>query len=65
MTRVVGAIAPRLEKAEIDRVKKVTTGDLAAYDLYLRGLAYWNRWTKEDNSKALRHFYAAIDKDPD
>lgn len=65
VTRVVGAIAPRLEKAEIDRVKQGPTGDLAAYDLYLRGLASWNRWTKEENSKALRHFYAAIEKDRD
>jgi TolB-like protein len=65
VTRVVGAIAPRLERAEIDRVKHLATDDLAAYDLYLRGLASWNRWTKEENSKALRHFYAAIDKDRD
>ena len=65
VTRVVGAIAPRLERAEIDRVKHVATDDLAAYDLYLRGLASWHRWTKEENSKALQHFYAAIDKDSD
>ena len=63
VTRVVGAIAPRLEKAEIDRVKHTSTGDLAAYDLYLRGLAGWNRWTEEGNAEALKHFYAAIDKD--
>ena len=65
VTRVVGAIAPRLEKAEIDRVKHIATGDLDAYDLYLRGLAGWNRWTKEGNEEALEHFYAAIDKDRD
>jgi TolB-like protein len=65
VTRAVGAIAPRLEKAEIDRVKQNATGDLAAYDLYLRGLASWNRWTKEENAKALQYFYAAIEKDPD
>jgi TolB-like protein len=65
VTRVVGAIGPQLEKAEIDRAKRRATGDLAAYDLYLRGLASWNRWTKEENAKALELFYAAIDKDPD
>ena len=65
VTRVVGAIAPRLEKAEIDRARHITTGDLAAYDLYLRGLANWNRWTKENNTEALRHFHAAIEKDRD
>ena len=45
VTSVVGAIAPQLEKAEIDRAKLDMTGDLAAYDFYLRGLASWNRWT--------------------
>jgi TolB-like protein len=65
VTRVVGAIAPRVEKAEIDRVKYGATDDLAAYDLYLRGLASWNRSTKEDNATALQYFCAAIDKDPD
>jgi TolB-like protein len=63
VTRVVGAIAPQLEKAEIDRAKGRETGDLAAYDLYLRGLASWNRWTREENKTALQLFYAAIDKD--
>jgi TolB-like protein len=65
VTRVVGAIAPQLEKAEIDRAKQKATGNLAAYDLYLRGLAGWNQWTKEGNASALQHFYAAMDKDPD
>jgi TolB-like protein len=65
VTRVVGALAPQLEKAEIERARQNATGDLAAYDLYLRGLAHWNRWTKEDNAKALQLFYAAIDKDRD
>lgn len=62
---VVGAIAPQLEKAEMDRAKLAPTGDLAAYDLYLRGLASWNRWTKEDNANALQLFDAAIAKDRD
>lgn len=65
VTRVVGAIAPQLEKAEIDRVKHRTTGNLAAYDLYLHGLDSWNRWTREGNAKALQLFYAAIEKDCD
>jgi TolB-like protein len=63
--RVVGAIAPRLEKAEIERERRGATDNPAAYDLYLRGLASWYRWTKEENSKALQHFYAAIEKDRD
>ena len=65
VTRVVGAISPQLEKAEIDRARRGVTGDLAAYDLYLHGLDHWNRWTREGNAKALQLFYAAIDNDPD
>jgi TolB-like protein/tetratricopeptide (TPR) repeat protein len=65
VTRVVGAIAPRLEQAEIERARRIATDDLAAYDLYLRGLAAWNRWTPEGNAQALAYFHAAIDKDPD
>lgn len=65
VVRVVGAIAPQLEKAEIARANRRATGDLAAYDLYLRGLAHWNRWSREDSTQALRFFYAAMEKDRD
>jgi TolB-like protein len=63
--RVVGAIAPQLEKAEMDRARRELTSNPAAYDLYLRGLASWNRWSRDDNAKALTFFYAAIEKDPE
>ncbi len=63
--RVVGAIAPQLEKAEMDRARRELTSNPAAYDLYLRGLASWNRWSQDDNAKALAFFYAAIEKDPE
>jgi tetratricopeptide (TPR) repeat protein len=61
--RVVGAIAPQVEKAEIDRAKRESTTNPAAYDLYLRGLASWNLWSKDDNARALKFFYMAIEKD--
>src|SRR5207237_9107611 len=35
---VVGAIAPAVEKAEIERAKRKPTDSLDAYDHYLRGL---------------------------
>ncbi len=65
VTRVVGAIAPRLEHAEIARARRNATGDLAAYDLYLHGLDHWNRWTREGHATALQYFSAAIEKDRD
>jgi len=65
VSSVVGAMAPQLEKAEIERAKRELTSNPAAYDLYLRGLASWNRWSRVGNADALRLFYAAIDKDPE
>ena len=65
VTRVVGAIAPQLETAEIARARRNGTGDLAAYNLYLHGLDHWNRWTQVGHAKALHYFYAAIEKDHD
>ena len=44
---VVGAIAPKLEQAEIERTKRKPTENLDAYDYYLRGLAGVHQWTKE------------------
>jgi TolB-like protein len=62
---VIGAIAPKLEQAEILRAKRKPTESLDAYDLYLRGLARIYRWTRESVSEALRLFYEAIELDPD
>ena len=36
---VVGAIAPQLEQAEIERAKRKPTESLDAYDYFLRGMA--------------------------
>ncbi|HEX9323961.1 MAG TPA: adenylate/guanylate cyclase domain-containing protein [Xanthobacteraceae bacterium] len=60
---VIGAIAPRLQRAEIERAKRKPTENLDAYDHYLRGLASAGRWTRDANSEALRLFYRAIELD--
>jgi len=62
---VVGAIAPRLQQAEIERAKRKPTESLDAYDYYLRGMASFYQWTREGMSEALRMFYRAIELDPD
>ena len=61
---VVGAIAPKLEQAEIERAKRKPTESLDAYDCYLRGLAELHRFTKDASSEALSHFRHAIELDP-
>jgi adenylate cyclase len=62
--RVVGAIAPKLEQAEIERAKRKPTENLDAYDCFLRGMAAFHQWTREANNEALPFFYRAIELDP-
>jgi TolB-like protein len=62
---VVGAIAPVMEKAEIDRAKRKPTGSLDAYDCYLRALASFRQWTRAGNEDALRLLYGAINLNGD
>ena len=61
---VVGAIAPSLEQAEIERAKRKPTESLDAYDYYLRGMASRYQRTRESTSEALRLFCRAIELDP-
>jgi adenylate cyclase len=63
---VVGAIAPAVEKAEIERAKRKPTESLDAYALYLRGLARLYQFAnRAANDEALRLFYSAIEFDRD
>jgi len=63
-TSIVGAIARRLEEAEIERSNRKPTESLDAYDLFLRGMARFYRRTTEAHSEALKLFYEAIRLDP-
>ena len=62
---VVGAIAPKLDEAEIERARRKPVENLDAYDLFLRGLAVSYVWTRDSVEEALRLFYRAIELDPD
>jgi TolB-like protein/class 3 adenylate cyclase len=64
-SKVVGAVAPRLEKAEIERAKRKPTESLDAYDYCLRGLAAFHHPTREGIDEALRLFRRAIEIDSD
>jgi TolB-like protein/tetratricopeptide (TPR) repeat protein len=64
-TNVVGAIAPTLQRAEIERAKRKPTESLDAYDYFLRGMASVHQWTSDANNEALRMFRKAIELDPD
>lgn len=62
---VVGAMAPQLERAEIERAQRTSTTSLNAYDCYLRGLADLQRGSREAIDEALPLFEQAIELDPE
>jgi adenylate cyclase len=64
--RVVGALAPAVETAEIERARYKPTESLDAYAIYLRGLARFYQYGNQlATTEALRLFTNAIELDPD
>jgi TolB-like protein/tetratricopeptide (TPR) repeat protein len=61
---VVGIIEPTIQLSEIQRALVKPTGNLTAYDYYLRGVPQYNKWTREANEEAHRLFSAALELDP-
>jgi TolB-like protein len=62
---VIGAVAPELERAEIERARHKPTGSLDAYDYYLRGVAELHQANREASGQALQFLYKAIESDPE
>ena len=58
---IVGAIAPRVEQAEIERTKRKPTDRLDAYDYYLRGVA---GLSLRGAAEARKLFLKAAELDP-
>ena len=63
--KVIGAIAPRIERAEVVRAFRRLPGDPDAYDCYLRGLACFSPVTAASMEQALALFTKATALDPD
>jgi TolB-like protein len=61
---VVGAIEPRLQRAEIERVGRKPTESLDAYDYFLRGMASFHLFTKESLLEAMALYQRATELDP-
>jgi adenylate cyclase len=62
---VVGAIAPMIEQAEIERSKRKPTHSLEAYDYYLRGLAsIRQRNIGQNYAEGLKYASKATELDP-
>ena len=64
-TSIVGAVASQLERAEIERARRKPTGNLSAYDNYLRAMPHLHRGTREAINEALPLFYKAMQLDPE
>ena len=63
--KVVTAIAPRLELAEIDRSKRKAAGNLGAYDCYLRSLVFLPRPSRQGLEEAMPLLKHATELDPE
>ena len=63
--KIVGAISPKLEQAEIERARRKPTESLHAYDYYLRGMASFHHGSRKALAQALELFKKAIQLDPD
>src|ERR1700730_14381860 len=57
-------LRPRLTGGEATQVAKHDTENSDAYQLYLQGLFYWNKWTEEGFRKAIDYCNQAVEKDP-
>jgi tetratricopeptide (TPR) repeat protein len=63
-SKVVAAIEPRVEQAEIEAANRKSTSHLGAYDYFLRGMASFYEATREGIDKALQLYLRAIELDP-
>jgi serine/threonine protein kinase/Tfp pilus assembly protein PilF len=63
--KIASALQVVLSSAEAKRIEKKYTENLTAYDYYLRGRNYYNRFRLEDNEEAIRLFRKACEADTD
>ena len=54
----------KLSAPERRKVAKQHTRNAEAYQLYLKGRFFWNRWTPDGMHDAIRHYESAIALDP-
>jgi DNA-binding winged helix-turn-helix (wHTH) protein/TolB-like protein/Tfp pilus assembly protein PilF len=62
--QVVSALTLRLSSHERELLTKRYTNNTDAYNDYIKGRFYWNKWTEEGFNKGLEFFQKAVEKDP-
>jgi eukaryotic-like serine/threonine-protein kinase len=60
---IYSRLRPRLAGEEKKLLAKRPTENVEAYQLYLQGLFYWNKWTQADFKRAADFFTQAAQKD--
>jgi adenylate cyclase len=63
-SRVAAAIEPKLRQSEIERARRKPTESLDAWDLYLRALGRFHKFTEEDLRGAVTLLRQALAIDP-
>jgi adenylate cyclase len=63
--KIVAALAVKLTADEKKRLMRKYTDNIDAYDFYLQGAEYQNRYTKEANVQARQLFKRAVGLDPE
>lgn len=53
-----------LSPEEVKQIENRPTENTEAYNLYLKGRWFWNKWTDEDIKKGMAYFRQAINMDP-
>ncbi|MFL6516233.1 MAG: adenylate/guanylate cyclase domain-containing protein [Chthoniobacterales bacterium] len=62
--KVAAALAVPLNEDEQAQLTKRYTDNAEAYQLYLKGRFYWNKYTPEAFQKSIGYFKQALEKDP-
>src|SRR2546427_4833822 len=61
---IYNSLEPRLTGQETSQLTEHETENPEAYQLYLQGLYYWNKWTESGFKRAIEYFNQAVQKDP-
>jgi len=61
---IADTLQAKLTDPERNAIAARPTENTEAYQLYLKGRFFWNKWSPEASEKAIEYFQQAIDKDP-
>jgi TolB-like protein/Flp pilus assembly protein TadD len=64
--KITRKLTSRMDGSKIKKsLVKSLTGNLDAYNVYLKGIFYWNKWTPDNMKKAIELFEKALEMEPD